>query len=721
MGLFVTDFIRPVSLLDKYPTHIDIFGKGGIHSLETILERDNIFTPRRKEGMLSYVKEDKSFYALFDGISNQNWKKIAYFNEEGFNVHQTLKHGYIFVGDKNKIARQSPILIDVRQDIIDLKRKIGNFEELKKLDHNRIWIGDYDNEPVAQLNIGVINLPVLGAANFPLPVFNLNVPIPNPTFNPLSGFDWLMSGPWLPQVFSGNPNTLNTSSETVISSSLAMTQIRAAKNYKLFDNSNFIVGCSTVTFDWDNPAYSLTSISPQLQAILALYNLGTTYTFTKAQSLGNLQTGLLKNTVNNATGTLSTAISGKDYVDIAAPLQANMQLALIRPELIQDGTDVAKLLSRVERLPVANMYLTTGKYWKGGVNNIPIEVDLPTYAPKDAKYVLNVSNDNLPNAQNLSALGAGILKIANFANGIISIASGGKNPLNDDYVRPADLDEEITSRIEADTAIEGTIAALEAEIQAEIAALAGFATFSALTQLLVDVGLVAGGTEYGKYIRGQTLNISNTWKSTDINDEAHNAVGNLKIRYPSGYSSDDRGHGTLWFDSHGRDGNHAAEPGLRIFSWDSGADNLGFDAPIAPVHFGIFGYQNKYNISPIPNPTPVYKGFIFRSEFHNESSSDDYYRFPKNFGLYDVKKTISTFFTQRWGWDYRDAIFEYDYNNFTFYKKVVSKEYTKFEKEVDFEKNVRFLGTGAVKIPVGNNAQRPSVAEIGMVRYNTEI
>jgi hypothetical protein len=104
MGLFVTDFIRPVSLLDKYPTHIDIFGKGGIHSLETILERDNIFTPRRKEGMLSYVKEDKSFYALFDGISNQNWKKIAYFNEEGFNVHQTLKHGYIFVGDKDSKA-----------------------------------------------------------------------------------------------------------------------------------------------------------------------------------------------------------------------------------------------------------------------------------------------------------------------------------------------------------------------------------------------------------------------------------------------------------------------------------------------------------------------------------------------------------------------------------------------------------------------------------------
>lgn len=631
-----------------------------------------------------------------------------------------IDRGYILLGDKEGRSFASPVLIDVRQDIIDLKRKIGNFEELKKLDHNRIWIGDYYNEPIEQLHIGVVNLPVLGAANFPLPLFNLNVPIPNPTFNPLSGFDWLMSGPWLPQVFSGSPNTLNTSSETVISSSLAMTQIRAAKNYKLFDNSNFIVGCSTVTFDWDNPAYSLTSISPQLQAILALYNLGTTYTFTKAQSLGNLETGLLKNTVNNATGTLSTAIAGKDYVEVAAPI-ANMQLALIRPELIQGGQDVAKLLSRVERLPVANMYLTTDKYWKGGANNIPIEVDLPTYAPTDSTYVLNTPNNNLPNSQALNTIGSGILKIATFANGIISIASGGKVPVVNDYVRPIDLEEETGERIAADTAIEGTIAALEAEIQAEIAALAGVATIGALTQLLIDVGLVVGGTEYGKYIRGQTLNIGNTWKATDINDEAHNAVGNLKIRYPSGYSSDDRGHGTIWFDSHNRDSNHPAEPGLRIFSWDSGGDSLGSNYPIAPVHFGIFGYQNKYNISPIPNPTPVYKGFIFRSEFHNESSSDDYYRFPKNFGLYDVKRTISTLFTQRWGWDSKETIFEYDYNNFNFYKKVVLKEYTNFEKEADFQKDVRFLGTGAVKIPVGNTSERPSNLEVGMIRFNTEL
>jgi hypothetical protein len=178
-----------------------------------------------------------------------------------------------------------------------------------------------------------------------------------------------------------------------------------------------------------------------------LYGLGTTYTFTKAQSLGNLQTGLLKNTVNNGTGTLSTAIAGKDYVEVAAPI-ANMQLVLIRPELIQDGTDAAKLLSRVERLPVSNMYLTTGKYWKGGVNNIPIEVDLPTSAPIDATYILQRPNDNLPEAQALSSIAGllgGILKCNSL--GVVSIASGGKIPLINDYVNPLSLQEEIEATI----------------------------------------------------------------------------------------------------------------------------------------------------------------------------------------------------------------------------------------------------------------------------------
>ena len=663
-----------------------------------------------------------------------------------------IDRGYILLGDKNGRSFASPILIDVRQDIIDLKRQIGNFQELKKLNHNRIWIGDYYNEPQESLTIGVINLPPLAEALFPNPVSGItgDFRIPNPTFDYLSPFDWVMSGPFLPQIYATKYDTLGNPVGTDISSSLAMTQVRAAQIMKRFDNANFIVGSSTVTFSWENPKMALIP-----ESLKQLYGLGTTYTFTKAQSLGALETGLLKNTVNNGTGTLSKAISGEDYVNTADipigklviidPLYPAANHKLIAPtdfsirknEPNEFGYPTAGSIniltgvaSSFTKLAITS--LAEGSLLKIGNNfgeivaadDINNKLDkLITFVKlligvKDTVDFFSITTDQASNLNKIVKTIGGVKSTIDMVDVTVSDAS----KITDTIKNAVGLAK--TAEM-ADTAVKAADVfsnkAALAEMEAQIAALAGFSSIGFLSQLLIDVGLVVGGYEYGKYIRGQSLNVGNTWKSTDINDEGHNAVGNLKIRYPSGYSSDDRGHGTLWFDSHGRGNDDKAEPGLRIFSWDSGADSIGSDYPIAPVHFGIFGYQNKYNISPIPNPTPVYKGFIFRSEFHNESSSDDYYRFPKNFGLYDVKRTISTLFTQKWGWESIDKIFEYDYNNFNFYKKVVLKEYTNFEKEADFQKNVRFLGTGAIKIPVGNISERPSNSELGMLRYNIEL
>ena len=44
-----------------------------------------------------------------------------------------IDKGYILLGDKNGRSFSSPVLIDVRQDIIDLRKQIGNFQELKNL------------------------------------------------------------------------------------------------------------------------------------------------------------------------------------------------------------------------------------------------------------------------------------------------------------------------------------------------------------------------------------------------------------------------------------------------------------------------------------------------------------------------------------------------------------------------------------------------------------
>ena len=225
-----------------------------------------------------------------------------------------LNRDYILIGDKDGRSFASPILIDIRQDIIDLRRKISNFEELNKLDYNRIWIGNYYNEPEERLHIGVINLPPLAEAVFPNTISPIigDFRIPNPTFDYLSPFDWVMSGPFLPQIYATKYDTFGNPIGTDISSSLAMTQVRAAQIMKRFDNADFIVGSSNVEFAWENPKMALIP-----EPLKQLYGLGTTYTFTKAQSLGALETGLLKNTVDNEKGTLSKAISGEDYVNTA--------------------------------------------------------------------------------------------------------------------------------------------------------------------------------------------------------------------------------------------------------------------------------------------------------------------------------------------------------------------------------------------------------------------
>ena len=154
----------------------------------------------------------------------------------------------------------------------------------------------------------MINLPTLGAATFPYPSFIPlpPVPIPNPTFNPVSGFDWLMSGPWLPQVYSASVNTINTSSETIISSSLAMTQVKTAQAIKRLDVTGFIVKNRNINFTWENP--EMLAIP---ETIKQLYGLETNYTFSNAQALDELGEGLIK---NSADGTLSIASAGIDYV-----------------------------------------------------------------------------------------------------------------------------------------------------------------------------------------------------------------------------------------------------------------------------------------------------------------------------------------------------------------------------------------------------------------------
>jgi hypothetical protein len=312
-GVKVSNFIVPMSVTDTYPTNLEIFGRGGIHSVDAISNRDAITTERRSEGMLSFTKNNESMYALLGGITNDKWFKLFDFSDNKVNFNIACDPNYVLLGNKDGVAKPSPRLRDMQFDIIDLRRRIDKIGILENLDYEHLWIGDYTNRPIQKINIAVKNLPILGAALFPIPLLDVSIPIPNPNFDPTSGLDYVMSSPWLNQIYAGSPNLLNTSTETKISSSLAFAQIKAAQAIKRLDNAGFIVKNKTISYSWENPAYSFVT-DPLLIAAMELYGLGTTYTFNKAQALDELGTGLLK---NSTEGVLSLGVSGEDYVNTA--------------------------------------------------------------------------------------------------------------------------------------------------------------------------------------------------------------------------------------------------------------------------------------------------------------------------------------------------------------------------------------------------------------------
>lgn len=217
-----------------------------------------------------------------------------------------LEFGFVWMGDRDNRPLATPKLTDLNIDVKTLQWQIA--ESDFNLAHNKIWLGNASNKAKPVSTLLVENLPVLGAALFPYPSGSPlpAVPIPNPTFNPTSGSDWIMSGPWLSQVFAGSPNTLNTESTTAISSTLAMTQFQVAQALKRLDNATFIVKSKALTFAWDNPAMGLVP-----QSIRTLYGLDPAYTFPQAIALDELGQGLLWNGEN---GTLGMAPLRQNYI-----------------------------------------------------------------------------------------------------------------------------------------------------------------------------------------------------------------------------------------------------------------------------------------------------------------------------------------------------------------------------------------------------------------------
>lgn len=78
----VGGFIAPTDSTDVYPTHDELYGKGGFKVVDDITARDAITADRRKEGMLVKVLDagggSPAFYTLVGGITNGDWQQQSF-------------------------------------------------------------------------------------------------------------------------------------------------------------------------------------------------------------------------------------------------------------------------------------------------------------------------------------------------------------------------------------------------------------------------------------------------------------------------------------------------------------------------------------------------------------------------------------------------------------------------------------------------------------------
>lgn len=135
IGTLITAPIRPNDSRDRIATAYSSEIKGGLHTVMTIQDRDNIIPQRREWGMLCYVVNENNYYILKYGhynnniTDNRNWIKFDY-NTNGFwsdpvielrnNPPQNAQNGdrYLIVppatgiwsGKDNNIAQWNDIL-----------------------------------------------------------------------------------------------------------------------------------------------------------------------------------------------------------------------------------------------------------------------------------------------------------------------------------------------------------------------------------------------------------------------------------------------------------------------------------------------------------------------------------------------------------------------------------------------------------------------------------
>lgn len=436
---------------------------------------------------------------------------------------------YVLLGDRSGIATPSPMLIDIRLELINLKKEIediipfpkeigfvitsadsrvpngqilniladgfmyltdgiistSNDIPLPNLEYKHLWIGDINNKPQAVTTIDIDNLPSLGTTDVPTPTGGFVGKIwegtssGRPEESSIVGEMYaditVLNAKFLAGKFVMNSGLTASFPKAQFLNNLtanALVKTSSAGDGKLeavmLNQDQILMGGA------NNVPESRARIELENLPLLAEKKLWSGNADSIPQSITTIDISNLPNLANN-----NLWIGGEDNRPIA---KANIDIDNL-PNLEQNklwigdvsNRPVAQSTLNIDNLP----NLTNNMVWQGNAQGRPIEVEL-NFAPSDATYVIKQPNQVLTNAQVISELGLGMAKIV--AGGAFAIAIP-----DEDYATKATL-EEIKAETEefknqaATSAEEAATSATEASTSATEAAASATEATGAATE-----------------------------------------------------------------------------------------------------------------------------------------------------------------------------------------------------------------------------------------------
>lgn len=124
-GVITSDYLKPTG---DYPTHVNNFGRGGLHSYSIKDEMYTIPMDRRQTGMFVYIQDTSELYILLNNILNENFILFAKYIDTNLSVNLSLAENNILIGNADSNAIATTRFFDLELTVASLQLLVNNNE-----------------------------------------------------------------------------------------------------------------------------------------------------------------------------------------------------------------------------------------------------------------------------------------------------------------------------------------------------------------------------------------------------------------------------------------------------------------------------------------------------------------------------------------------------------------------------------------------------------------